>query len=336
MYNYSGFNRMRICWHKAKNWEYWPAYIIYMPTFFYWVWLMIKYRSFSFYKYSNPSIKNGGFYGDSKMDIYKLLPQNKYPKTLLIKENGDYDYGKLISENKLSFPLILKPDIGLRGIDVVKVDSILEIENYCQLKKTNFLIQEFIDLPNEIGLFYCRVPNENNGKITGITLKKFLTIEGNGFESVEQLLKKNYRYEMQISKLKDKISLNEVLPLKVKRCLVPFGNHNRGTEFLDGNLFISDKLNHTFNSILNSVPGFYFGRLDIRYNTFEELERGENFSLIELNGAKSEPTHIYDPKNSFWSGQKEIFRHQKIMQRIVKVNVEQLKTKSSWWLQVKP
>lgn len=313
---------MRIWWHKVKNWEYWSATIIYMPTFFYWVWMMIKFRSFSFYKYANPGIKNGGFFGDSKMDIYKLFQNDFYPKTILFEKHKNHEFDKIITKNKFCFPLILKPDVGLRGIDVVKVNSIVEIESYFQIKKKNFLIQELIDFPNEIGLFYCRIPNENNGKITGLTLKNFLIVEGNGVETIEQLLRKKFRYAMQIEKLKKIINLNEVLPDKEKRCLVPFGNHNRGTEFLDGKELISDKLQHTFNHLLKSVPGFYYGRLDIRYNTFEELEQGINFSIIELNGAKSEPTHIYDPKHSFCYGQKEIFRHQKIMQEIVKANIQ--------------
>ncbi len=315
---------MKIWWHKVKHWEYWSANIIYMPTFFYWLWLMVKFRSFSFYKYANPGIKNGGLYGDSKMDIYNLLPNHLYPKTILIQKDRSYDFIELIEKNLLSFPLILKPDIGLRGIDVVKVNTIVEIENYFHSKKTNFLIQELIDLPNEIGLFYCRMPNENNVKITGLTLKNFLTNEGNGIESIEQILLKNPRHAMQISKLKDAINLTEILSIGEKRCLVPFGNHNRGTEFLDGKEFITEKLEQTFGTILKSIPGFYFGRLDIRYNTLEELEQGINFSIIELNGAKSEPTHIYDPKHSFGFGQKEIFRHQKIMQTIIKANLQQL------------
>ena len=59
--------------HKIKNWEYWSTYIIYAPTFFLWIVMMIKFRSIKFYKYSNPSIKNGGFNHDSKFEIYKLL-----------------------------------------------------------------------------------------------------------------------------------------------------------------------------------------------------------------------------------------------------------------------
>ena len=312
---------MRIWWHKFTNWEYWSVNIIYLPTFFLWIWYMIKFRSFSFYKYSNPSIKNGGFYGDSKMEIYNLLPAGLYPRTALIQKNELTNFEKILIDNKIKFPFIVKPDIGLRGIDVQKVNTIEELIQYGKKAKRNFLIQELIDLPNEIGLFYCRLPREKSGKITGITLKKFLTVEGNCKDNIEQLMKKNLRFEMQISKTRNKFNHNEVIPKHEKRCLVPFGNHNRGTEFLDGKEYITEKLEFTFDNILNKIPEFYYGRLDIRFNTFEELEKGVNFSIIELNGAKSEPTHIYDTKHSFWYGQREIFRHQIIFGQIIKMNM---------------
>lgn len=123
---------------------------------------------------------------------------------------------------------------------------------------------------------------------------------------------------MQISKLRGLINLTEIIPAGVEKCIVPFGNHNRGALFLSRNEFISDKLEKVFNDLLNNIDGFYFGRLDIRFNTFEELEQGKNFSIIELNGAISEPTHIYDPKHSFWFGQRGIFRHQILMKNVIK------------------
>lgn len=109
-----------------------------MPTFFYWLWLMIKFRRVSFYKYANPSIINGGFYGDNKFAIYNLLPKNSYPTTILLPADGTHDFKKIMDEHQLYFPLIVKPDIGLRGKDVEKVHSIDEIENYFQLKKQTF------------------------------------------------------------------------------------------------------------------------------------------------------------------------------------------------------
>jgi len=312
---------MKLWLHKIRHWEYWPVYLVYLPTFFLWCWYALKFRSFSFYRHSNPAIKNGGLYGDSKYEIYKLLPSGIYPYTLLIKKEASYNFDLLLKEHSLRFPVIVKPDIGCRGVGVKKACNNTELLAYQKEIKANFLIQELIDYPNELGLFYWRLPNQKHGKISGITLKKFLTVEGNGLNTLEELLRKNPRYELQLTKLKTQINLNEILPSGKQKCLVPFGNHNRGTEFNDGKMCITTKLEQTFDALLRKVPGFYFGRLDIRYTTLEDLELGRNFSIIEVNGAKSEPTHIYDPSYSFTYGQREIFKHQNIFQQIVKMNL---------------
>lgn len=314
---------MKRWWYKLLRWEYWSANVVYAPTVLLWIWFMIKYKSLSFYKYSNPSVKNGGLFDDSKNEIYKHLPPGTYPKTVFVRQGATNDFKKITNENFLQFPFIVKPDIGCRGVLVQRVNSVQDLEVYQQKVKGDFLLQEICNYPNEIGLFYCRIPNELNGKITGITLKEFLTVTGNGKDNIEKLLQAVPRFEMQISKLQSQINLSEILPFGEKRCLVPFGNHNRGTKFLDGRELITEKLQQTFNEILKTVPGFYYGRLDIRYNDFKELEEGKNFLIIELNGAKSEPTHIYDPKHSFWYGQKEIYRHQKLFSRIIALNLKE-------------
>jgi Tubulin-tyrosine ligase family len=312
---------MKLWWHKCTHWEYWSQYVTYAPTSFLWLFWAIKFRTPKFFKHANPGITNGGLYGDSKFEIYELLPDGLFPKTVLADPTLLNDFNKLLNESKLSFPLIVKPDIGLRGIGVQKIYSLGELDRYSKNTKRKFLIQEYIELPNEVGLFYCRMPNESEGKITGLTLKSFLNLQGNGVDTLEQLMKKDPRYEMQISKLRGTIDLSEILLNGDTKCLVPFGNHNRGTQFLDGGHLITEKLEHSFNEILKNVSGFYYGRLDIRYSTFEELEQGINFSIIELNGVKSEPTHIYDPKHSFWYGQSEILRHQLIFRQIAKMNL---------------
>jgi hypothetical protein len=315
---------MKYWWHKLWHWEYWPVYIVYLFTFFLWVWYAIRFRSFKFYKHANPSIKNGGLYGDSKMAIYQLLPKNLYPKTILVGKHQSIG-GQTISQNQFQFPLIVKPDIGSRGVGVQKVHSIEELMNYGTTINGDYLIQELIDLPNEIGLFYCRLPNEAKGKITGITIKEFLMVVGDGATTIEKLMKKKARFGMQIPRLENKMNLHEILPKGEKKCLVPFGNHNRGTTFFDGKKLITHRLEETFDAILNKIQGFYYGRLDVRFNTLEELEQGINFSIIEINGAKSEHTHIYDPKYSFGYGQFEIFRHQRILAKIIRINTRRLK-----------
>jgi hypothetical protein len=81
-----------------------------------------------------------------------------------------------------------------------------------------------------------------------------------------------------------------------------------------------EKLTSTIDGICKQIPGFYFGRLDIRFESWEALKEGRNFSIIEVNGAGAEPTHIYDPRHSLFFAWKEIIRHWIILNRISRMN----------------
>ena len=256
---------------------------------------------------------------ESKKKIYDLIPQKYYPKTELITEQIPFDAVKLIlSNSKIQFPFIAKPDIGLRGSAVKKIDSIFDLENYHSKANFDYLLQDLIPFDNEVGVFYVRFPNETKGKITGIVAKEFLIVEGNGIETIEALIKENPRYELQLDTLKTEYGskLNEVLPKGEKLNLVPYGNHARGAKFIDASHWNSDKLEQIINEMSLQIEGFYFGRLDVMYNTWEEFENGKNFQLVELNGAASEPTHIYDPKHSLFFAWKELARHISYMYKI--------------------
>ena len=306
--------------HKCLHWEYWPSYLVYAPTFIFWLWLAFKYRDWLFFKHSNPAIKNGGFHNDSKYDTYQLLPSHTYPKTILVQANQNPDLEALLQANNLNFPLIAKPDIGYRGKKVQKINNLDSLKTYHLNIGQDYLIQAYADYPNEIGLFYARLPEEEKGQITGLTTKEFLRVTGNGTSTLYNLLQQNPRHAMQIEKLSSKFDLNLVPPKGDILSLVPYGNHNLGTKFMDGKAHITPKLEHTFNQLLRPIKGLNYVRLDIRFKTFEELENAQHFAILEVNGAKSEPTHIYDPHNSFWKGQKEIARHQRLFARIIAAN----------------
>lgn len=311
--------KAKLLFHKMTHWEYWPFQIIYIPVYFQWGYYAIKEKSLFFTNASNPTITNGGFVMESKKEIYDLIPQKYYPKTELIK--GGSNLSSIISKMEKSgiqYPLIAKPDIGLRGTAVKKIHNIEELERYTNKANFDYVIQDLIPYENEIGVFYVRYPNQKEGKITGIVSKEFLVITGDGKLTLEQLILKNPRYELQLEVLKQEYGekLFEVLPFGEKCNLVPFGNHARGAKFIDISDQNSTKLTQVFNEMCLQIPGFYFGRLDVMYNTFEELENGINFQIVELNGSGSEPTHIYDPKHSLFFAWKELTRHIKYMYEI--------------------
>lgn len=313
---------------KLFHWEYWPFHIVYGPIYLYWFWLCAKARSFFFFNTANPTIINGGFLMESKKDIYDLIPEKYYPSTLFFKAGTDNE--KLIAgihAAQLKFPLIGKPDIGMQGKAVKKLHTIDDLLEYAWHSKVDFLVQEFVPFENEVGIFYYRYPDQPKGNISGIVAKEFLAITGDGISTMEALLQKEKRYILQLDVLRRTYGdqLKSVLKHGEEFLLVPYGNHVRGAKFIDAGHLIDEELTRSIDHVCQQVNGFYFGRLDIRYQSWEELKQGKNFSIIELNGAGSEPTHMYDPRHSIVFAWKEIIRHWIILSRISRINHRLLK-----------
>ena len=259
---------------------------------------------------------------ESKKEIYDLIPPQYYPKTILVhpKENTESILQRINSEN-IQFPLIAKPDIGLRGTAVKKIHTVEELENYLKKAKFDILIQDLIPFENEIGLFYVKLPNQP-GKITGIVSKEFMILTGNGTNTIRELLHQDKRYLFQLKALEAEYQekINTILKENETINLVPYGNHCRGTKFVDASHEITLEMMESFNTICSQIDGFHFGRMDIMYHSFDDLAKGKNFQIVEINGAISEPTHIYDPKHSLLFGWKELTRHFHYMYLISKEN----------------
>lgn len=314
---------MKLFLHKLTHWEYWPYKVVYIPIYFLWAYFALRAKTIFFFNACNPTMKNGGFINDSKKQIYDLIPQQFYPKTTFVPQKIELENLKnIVYQHQNQFPLIAKPDIGLRGSAVKKINNFSELLEYHHKANFDYLIQDLIPYENEIGIFYVRFPNEKKGKITGIVSKELLTVEGNGISTIEELIKQNPRFELQLDALKKeyKERLNDILPLNEKLNLVPYGNHCRGAKFIDISNKITDELNDVIDEMCQQIKGFYFGRMDLMYNSWEELERGEKFLIVELNGSASEPTHIYDPKHSLFFAWKELARHISYMYKIGQIN----------------
>ena len=310
---------MRLFLHKLFNWEYWPFQIVYIPIYFLWAFYALKARTIFFFNACNPKIKNGGFMAESKKEIYDLIPQKYYPKTELIKENNDFqNVISILEKAQIQFPFIAKPDIGLRGSAVKKIHNLEDLKEYNSNANFDYLLQDLIPYANEVGIFYVRFPNEKKGKVTGIVAKEYVIIHGDGIATIEQLIRANPRFELQIENIKKDFGnqFNEVLEIGKKLNLVPYGNHARGAKFIDASNLITDKLNETIDTMCQEISEFYFGRLDVMYDSWHDLENGKNFAIVEINGAGSEPTHIYDPKHSIFFAWKELARHTTYMYQI--------------------
>lgn len=282
---------------KLRNWEYWPFGIIQLPAFVYWLWLSVRARSLVFFSASNPGIAMGGMFGESKYDILKKISARYVPKTLLVKSPATREaILALLKETGLTYPLVFKPDLGERGFRVKKIVSKRDIDDYLKNFCLDFIIQEWVDLPLEFGVFYSRHPLHDKGIVTSLVRKEMLTVTGNGHATLRELILQKDRAKLQWKTLKENFRerLEEVLPNGCVFELVYIGNHCRGAKFLDACHLINDKLSETFDAISKEIEGFYYGRFDLRCASEEDLYQG-NVKILELNGCGAEPVHIYQP-----------------------------------------
>jgi len=308
------------------HYEYWPFDLLYFPVYFYYLFLAIKYRSFTYFTSSNPSIETGGFLGESKWEVFKLIPKKYLPTTLLFSPDVEIeDLEKSLRKSGIAYPFIAKPEIGERGWMVEKISNRQDLALYLSKIKVNFLIQELVVFPIELGVFYIRYPNSEQGRVTSIVKKGFLKVEGDGTSSVKALLEKNTRAILNFNFGSDfKKSLLKKVPAEGQKVIVEsIGNHCRGTAFINANNEIDEKLNQTFDTIAKQIPGFYFGRFDLRCQSFEDLKNEKNFKIMELNGAGSEPGHIYDPDYSLLKAYRDIIWHFKVLAEISNLNKKQ-------------
>lgn len=307
---------------KLRSWEYWPFGILQGPALLYWLFLAVRTRSLFYFSASNPGILSGGMMGESKSDVLNLVPPDVKPITILIKLPATVQLVmKQLSDSGLSFPVIFKPDVGERGWMVRKINGENDIAEYLNDIKIDFIAQEFVDVPLEFGVFYVHFPDKPQGKVTSITMKKFLSVTGDGERTLGELILDLDRAKLQWDVLsrKYKNQLDVVLPEGESKELVSIGNHCLGTTFLNANHLITPKLNESFNKISSQIKGFHFGRYDLRCASFEDLENGK-VKIVELNGCGAEPAHIYHPGASFWKALFTLFSHVHNMYRISVIN----------------
>lgn len=312
-----------VLWARLTRWEFWPFSVFYFPIVFYWAWICLRARSLFFFTASNPGIEFGGMLGESKGEIYNNIDPKYIPTTFKVSPDlSKEDLQAEIKRRQIAFPFILKPDIGERGWMVELIKNECDLEVYLKRIKVDYLVQEYIPYTLELGIFYYRYPDRARGTVSSIVMKDMLSVKGDGQSTVKELVFQDVRAKMHLETIqKTRTDLLEYVPhFNEVVELVSIGNHSRGTTFLNGNHLINERLIKLLDKVSAGIDGFYFGRFDLRCASIEDLYDGNNFKIIELNGAGSEPAHIYHPGFSLIQAYKDIIHHLKVLADISIMN----------------
>jgi hypothetical protein len=297
---------------KWQDQGYWKSLIYYrISVINYWIQSAIHWN-YTWYEAANPAIEHGGMLNEKKSAIYPLLNQSYLPKTKYFTHNTDIK--GFLNKHNFQYPLIIKPDVGLKGIEVTKVVSVEEvIMELSNVDERGLIVQEYIDLPREYSVLYYIFDNGTYG-ISSLIEKKYPVVIGDGSRDIYTLIDEYPHAYLNKEDVK-KLHQNRVLAIGEKLILHHIGNYSRGSTFHSLMNEIDDRLASAVHNCLKTSEGISFGRLDIKAVDIEAVRNGD-FKIIEFNGGKSEPLHIYDKNISYIETFKIVFNHWKIYNKI--------------------
>jgi hypothetical protein len=302
-----------------RAWEFWPAWAAYAPLLPWLAWLSMRYGGPGTIAAANPGFPDGGIVGESKYDILATLPREWTLPAARIDAGPLPERARALSAfldlAGVSFPLVLKPDVGQRGAGVRKVRSLDEAMDYLRQAGYPVVAQLWHPGPLEAGIYYWRHPGEPRGRIFSITDKIFPSIVGDGVRTVAALVRAHPRLARQwpVFRQRHAPALNRVLDAGEKFALGEVGNHCQGTVFRDGRALWTPALEARIDAIARQTSGFFIGRFDVRYATRAGFMAGEDLAIVELNGVTSEPTDVYDPERTLWSSYRALFEQWRLV-----------------------
>jgi membrane protein DedA with SNARE-associated domain len=320
--------------------EHIPNSILYIPVGLYYLYLGLRYRSLTLPSASNPMIETGGFMGESKASVMQLVRNDQQPWIAVFisfHRNGvpaEADLENLLAimkEKNLEFPVVAKPDIGWNGYGVRLVEDSSHLLKYIAgfPHEEKMILQHPVPYDGEAGIFYVRIPGEPDGTVSSITLRYFPFVTGDGRSTLRELIQNDQRTSLRahfyLGERSEHVGFGkddlDQVPRDGELIRLSFiGSLRVGGLYRDASHLITPELTRRFDAIAKSIPEFYFGRFDVRFESTELLMKGEGFSIIEINGAGAEAIQAWDPNVPLFKLYHEFFKSYKLLFKIGDLN----------------
>jgi len=307
-------HRLSIFWERSYRWEFWPTWLYYAPIVLWILWLGLKHRNPTAFTAANPGLESGGMVGEKKHMALQPLQDNAPDLVASFSLITDADVTKRFVQAaqfiaKHGLPVVLKPDVGQRGRGVFVARTTAQANDYLSRFSGAVIAQKHIE-GEEFGIFVARMPGESLPDILSIVHKTFPGVTGDGAQNLKQLILSDARAKLISSLLFKRwaAELSRVPKAGEVIKLVEIGAHCRGSLFLDGREHATPGLVATLGRLLDAVPGYAFGRMDVRVPSIQDFRQGVGIKVLELNGVSAESAHIYHPGTPLLDGYRAMFR----------------------------
>ena len=309
--------------YRLTHWQTWDYRVKLVPLTPVWLWHGLRSGSVWFFSAANPTLTFGGFEGEGKQEMYAQLPRTRCPRSLCVCASEPFaDVEQRVRSAGFTYPFAVKPDVGMMGLLFRKITTEAEFRNYHERLLVPYLVQEFIDLPLEVSVFYYRMPGEARGTITGFVRKEFPHVVGDGRSALDDLMRQHPQARHRLRELRARHAhrLRDVLPEGERYVLSQALNQTRGGQLVSLAHEKDDRLLAVFDALSHHAGQFYFGRYDLKCASVEDLKAGRNFRILEYNGSGAAPHHVYAGRRSLWEAYGIILHHWAALARIARLN----------------
>lgn len=300
-----------------------PKWLICVPLVVQWLWLSLKHRSTTLPSAANPAITAGGLVGEGKCEYFSgmgaLARAATAPWCAIApaQRSSMAAVRAAMAGAGLVFPLIVKPDLGMCGFGVRLVQDEAALAAYFAAfpPDQTAVLQTFVPLEGEAGIFYARHPGAPQGRIIGLALRHFPEVVGDGTSTIAELMAAAPRTQRLLERRDHDFTLN---PLTVPAAgqtvrLSIIGSTRIGGLYRDGGACATPALTAAIDAIARDMPAFHFGRFDVRFESLALLAQGKGFWIMEVNGAGSEAIQAWDPDTPLLQGFRTIFAKQALL-----------------------
>lgn len=305
-------DRLSITLERARRWEFWPAWLYYLPIVMWILWLGLRYRRPTLFTAANPALDAGGVVGERKhqglLPLQATAPEFVARCVLLDQGSVRNTAAAIAFASEVGYPVVLKPDIGQRGRGVFIARDVSALRAYLDRHADAVIAQRYV-AGEEFGVFIARTPGESLVRILSIVHKTFPTVVGDGRQNLRALILAHPRARLSARLLLKSWAhaLHTVPDSGQPVRLVEIGSHCRGSLFLDATTAATDALALSLTRMADALPGYCFGRIDLRAPSLDALRRGEGLQILELNGVTAESAHIYHPDTPLLDGYRAMF-----------------------------
>ncbi|MDB5946127.1 MAG: hypothetical protein JWQ33_1153, partial [Ramlibacter sp.] len=228
-----------------------------------------------------------------------------------------------MAAERIEFPLIAKPDLGMCGFGVRLIADEPALAAYFDVfpKAETVVLQEYLPQEGEAGVFYARIPGQAQGRIIGLALRYFPQVEGDGRSTIDQLIAADPRTRRVLLSGHELATDGSRIPGAGEAVrLATIGSTRVGGLYRDGSACITPALTAAIDAIARDMKQFHFGRFDLRFAELADLRAGRGLRIMEVNGAGSEAIQAWDPQLSLPRALRLIFAKQRVLFEIGAAN----------------